>query len=86
MRKIRAKFELNHYTGLYFETILSGLSPYLLSGLVRDVDEAFLSSTIILPVDEKENIDFAWMEQFVKQRKKDLLNKIVAIYNKELDG
>lgn len=86
MRKIRAKFELNHYTGLYFETILSGLSPHLLSGLVRDVDEAFLSSTIILPVDEKGNIDFAWIEQFVKQQKKDLLNKIVAIYKKELDG
>ena len=86
MRKIRAKFKLNHYTGLYFETILSGLSPHLLSGLVRDVDEAFLSSTIILPVDEKGNIDFVWIEQFVKQQKKDLLNKIVAIYKKELDG
>ena len=35
MRKIKAKFELNQYTGLYFETILSGLSPFLLSGLVR---------------------------------------------------
>lgn len=60
MRKIKAKFELNQYTGLYFETILSGLSPFLLSGLVRDVDEAFLSSIIVLPVDEQGNIDFAW--------------------------
>lgn len=86
MRKIKAKFELNQYTGLYFETILSGLSPYLLSGLVRDVDEAFLSSTIILPVDEQGNIDFAWIEQFVKKQKKNLLDKIVSIYKKELDG
>jgi len=86
MRKIKAKFELNQYTGLYFETILSGLSPFLLSGLVRDVDEAFLSSIIVLPVDEQGNIDFAWIEQFVKQQKKELLNRIVAIYKKELDG
>ncbi len=86
MRKIKAKFELNQYTGLYFETILSGLSPFLLSGLVRDVDEAFLSSIIVLPVDEQGNIDFACLEQFVKQQKKELLNRIVAIYKKELDG
>ena len=86
MRKIKAKFELNQYTGLYFETILSGLSPYLLSGLVRDVDEAFLSSTIVLPVNEQGEIDFTWIEQFVKQQKKELLNKIVAIYKQELDG
>lgn len=86
VRNIKAKFELNKYTGLYFETVLSGLSPYLLSGLVRDVDEAFLSSIITLPVDENGKIDFEWIERFVKQQKKDLLNRIVAIYKKELDG
>lgn len=85
MRKIKSKYELNQYTGLYFETILSGLSPYLLSGLVRDVDEAFLSSTIILPVDKQENINFEWIECFVKQQKKELLNQIVTTYTKELD-
>ena len=85
VRNIKAKFELNKYTGLYFETVLSGLSPYLLSGLVRDVDEAFLSSTITLPVDDNGNIDFKWIERFVKQQKKALLDKIVAIYKKELD-
>ena len=85
VRNIKAKFELNKYTGLYFETILSGLSPYLLSGLVRDVDEAFLSSKITLPVDEKGQIDFVWIEHFVKQQKKALLDKIVAIFQKELD-
>ena len=86
VRNIKAKFELNKYTGLYFETVLSGLSPHLLSGLVRDVDEAFLSSTIILPVDDKGRIDFEWIERFVKQQKKDILDNIVAIYKKELDG
>lgn len=85
VRNIKAKFELNKYTGLYFETVLSGLSPYLLSGLVRDVDKAFLSSTITLPVDDNGRIDFEWIERFVKQQKKALLDKIVAIYQKELD-
>lgn len=85
VRIIKAKFELNKYTGLYFETVLSGLSSYLLSGLVRDVDEAFRSSTITLPVDDSGNIDFEWIERFVKQQKKALLDKIVAIYKKELD-
>lgn len=84
MRKIKANFELNQYTGLYFETVLSGLSPYLLSGLVRDVDEAFLSSKIILPIDEHDNIDFVWIERFVKERRKDLLNKVISIYTSEL--
>ena len=52
---------------------------------MRDVDEAFLSSTITLPVDDKGKIDFEWIERFVKQQKKVLLDKIVAIYKKELD-
>ena len=85
VRNIKAKFELNKYTGLYFETVLSGLSPFLLSGLVRDVDEAFLSSTIRLPVNNEGDIDFQWIESFVKQQKKSLIDKIFAIYEKELN-
>ena len=86
VRNIKAKFELNKYTGLYFETVFSGLSTYLLSGLVRDVDEAFLSSKITLPVDEEGRIDFEWIERFVKSQKKALLDEFVAIYNRELDN
>lgn len=84
VRIIRAKFELNQYTGLYFETVLNGLSEYLKSGLVRDVDDAFLSSKIALPVDSNDEIDFKWIEQFVKLQKKALLKKVVAIYTEEL--
>lgn len=85
VRHIKAKFALNKYTGLYFETVLSGLSNYLLSGLVRDVDEAFLSSTISLPVDENGGIDFEWIESYVKRQKRVLLDKVVAVYKNELD-
>ena len=83
MRKIVAKFPINQYIGLFFETDLSGLSPRLLSGLVRDVDKIFLSSTINLPVDKQWNIDFEWIEKFVKKTKKIWLDKIVAIYADE---
>ena len=86
VRKIKAKIKINQYIGLYLETVLSGLSSYLLSGLVRDVDEAFLSSTIVLPVDQQGNIDCMWIENFVKRKERDLLNKIVALYTKELDS
>lgn len=83
MRKIVAKFPINQYIGLFFETVLSGLSPRLLSGLVRDVDKIFLSSTINLPVDKQGNIDFELIEKFVKKTKKIWLDKIVAIYADE---
>ena len=86
MRKIIAKFPMNQYIGLYFEAILGKLSPCLLSGLVRDVDKAFLSSTITLPVNEQGCIDFEWIEKFVKQQKKEWLDKIVSIYADEFSS
>ena len=58
----------------------------MLSGLVRDVDKAFLSSKISLPVDEQGKIDFEWIEQFVKKQKKDFLNRVILEYAKEFDG
>lgn len=86
MRKVTAKgFELNQYTGIYFETVFSGLSSYLSSGLVRDVDEAFLSSKIMLPVDKDDNVDFNWIEQFVKQQKKALFDRVTAHYAAQFD-
>lgn len=40
MRKITCKYEIDKYAGIYLETVLNGLSNYLLSGLVRDVDKS----------------------------------------------
>jgi len=86
MRKIICKYPLNKYVGIYFETILSGLSQSLLSGLVRDVDEAFLSSKIILPVDKNGEIDFKWIEHYVKEQKKRLLSKMFEQYSNEFEN
>jgi len=76
MRKITCKYPLDKYSGVYFETILAGLSQFLQSGLVRDVDEAFLSSKIILPINAEGEIDFKWIECYVKEQKKHLLMKV----------
>ena len=84
MRKITCKYDIDKYTGIYLEAILGGLSQYLLSGLVRDVDETFLTAKINLPVDKDGNIDFDWMRRFVKEQKKIVLAEIIKKYNDEL--
>ncbi len=84
IRKIKCKYDIDKYSGIYLETILGGLSQYLLSGLVRDVDEAFLTASIYLPVDKDDNIDFEWMKHFVKEQKKKVLYEIIKKYDDEL--
>lgn len=84
MRKITCNYEVDKFIGIYLETILSGLSLYLLSSLVRDVDEAFLTAKIHLPVDKNENIDFNWMKYFVKEQKKKVLTEVIKKYDIEL--
>lgn len=85
VRKIKPKFKINNSIGLYFETVLSSLSSYLSSGLVRDVDEAFLNSSILLPVNNDNEVDFRWIEKFVDSKKKWLLEKVVDEYKTSVD-
>lgn len=84
VRKIVCHYNLNKYTGIYMETILNQLSENLLAVLVRDVDNVFLNSTIVLPVNEKDEIDFEWIESFVKQVKKNTVKEIYNDYINEL--
>lgn len=65
VRKVVPKIVLSRYSILYFTTLLNRLKPLLLSGLVRDVDNAFLSSTFLLPFKNKE-VDFAYIEMYIK--------------------
>jgi len=84
VRKISCKYPLNKYTGVYFETIFAGLSNNLLSGLVRDVDDAFLSSKIVLPITDNGDIDFEWIEKYVKEQKRCALFHLFNEYENEL--
>ena len=82
MRKIKCKYEINKYHGIYLETVLSGLSNYLLSGLVRDVDDGFLEAKIKLPVNKKGEIDFIAMENYVINYYRNMFKVIYGKYSK----
>ena len=57
----------------------------MLSGLVRDVDDIFNNSKITLPVDKDGNIDFKWMEYYVKSVQSQIIKNMYQKYIKELN-
>lgn len=65
VRKVIPKFKVNEGTALFFTVILNGLRKKLLTVLVRNVDETFLSCAVDLPVTGKGEIDFSFMERFM---------------------
>ena len=67
VRKIIPKIEIPQNATLYFTTVLNKLKPILLSVLVRNVDETFLNTTINLPINAKNKIDFEFMESFIAE-------------------
>ena len=67
VRKIIPKIEISQNATLYFTTVLNKLKPILLSVLVRNVDETFLNTTINLPINAKNKIDFEFMESFIAE-------------------
>lgn len=70
---------------LYLETILNGLTNKLLSVLVRDVEETFLNSEILLPVLENGNVDYEWMSNYVKEERKQLVHSLVGEFAGMID-
>lgn len=84
VRKIVCKYPIDKYVGIYLETVLNGLSEYLLSGLVRDVDDAFLNAEIHLPVNNSGDIDFDFIRSFVFRSKQELFVQLAERYKDEL--
>ena len=66
VRKIIPKVELTKPVAKYFEVILNKLKERLLAGLVRDVDETFLTANIYLPTKNNQP-DFEYMTNYVRQ-------------------
>ena len=59
------KFELNKYLGIYFSSMLNADTFRYNYGRKRS--QARLSSSVInLPVDDNDNIDLGWIENFIK--------------------
>ncbi len=73
---------LDDYSGLYIETVLNGLSKKLLSVIVRDVEKEFYGSTISLPVNEHDELDFDYMSNYIKENRAKLF-KIISKYIKD---
>ena len=66
IRKITPKIEIPESSILFFSTLLNKQKPRLLSVLVRDVDNVFLSTKICLPTNNGK-IDFEFMESFIAE-------------------
>ena len=77
VRKIVPKIELNKSSILFFTVIFNKQKQNLLSGLVRDVDKAFLTAKIQLPIQNGE-IDFAFMESFIAELEAERIAELEA--------
>lgn len=76
MKIITCKHEIDKYAGIYLETILNGLSKSLLSGLVREIEGIFNSSTIVLPYTKEGEVDYKWMSDYVKTKRTLILKNL----------
>lgn len=77
IRKIVPKTEFSKNAVLYFTVLLNKQKQNLLSGLVRDVDKAFLNAKINLPT-KKSQIAFDFIEKFVATLNADRLATLNA--------
>ena len=85
VRKIVPKIELNKSSILFFTVIFNKQKQNLLSGLVRDVDKAFLTAKIHLPT-QNGQIDFAFMEQFIAELEAERIVELEAERIVELEA
>ena len=65
-------------TKLFFQTLLNKLKPILLQVLVRNVDDTFRKAKITLPQTSSGEIDFAFMESFVRELEESRLRELEA--------
>lgn len=76
VKKVECIEEISEDAKLYLQTVLNGLTPKLLSYLVRDVERIFLDSDLFLPITEDGKVDYKWMELYIQTGKKLLQNQL----------
>ena len=97
VRKIIPKFDLTESSILFFSTILNQQKKVLLSVLVRNVDETFNNLQIQLPLKEKsldfsnpcdniKNIDFDFMESFIRELEEERIRELEEERIRELNA
>lgn len=77
VRKIIPKIKLSENSVLFFTALLNKLKKRLLSVLVRDVDNMFLTSIVSLPV-KNNKIDFAFVDKFIAELEAERLAELEA--------
>jgi len=80
VRKVVPKINLGKSAVLFFTVLLNKQKKNLLSGLVRDVDKAFLSAKIQLPIKNGE-INFDFMEKFIAELEAERIAELEAYLN-----
>lgn len=78
VRKIVPKIVIPEGAKLFFQTLLNLQKSSLLQVLVRNVDETFCNIKIQLPQTENKEIDFDFMESFVRELEEERLRELEA--------
>ena len=97
VRKIIPKFDLTESSILFFSTILNQQKKVLLSVLVRNVDETFNNLQVQLPLKEKsldfsnpcdniKNINFDFMESFIRELEEERIRELEEERIRELNA
>ena len=85
VRKIIPKIKLSENSVLFFTALLNKLKKRLLSVLVRDVDNMFLTSVVSLPI-KNNKIDFAFIDKFIAELEAERLAELEAERLAELEA
>ena len=78
VRKVVPKIKIPNSAVLFFQTVLNKQKQALLQVLVRNVDETFRNAIIQLPQLSNGDIDFAFMENFVRELEESRLRELEA--------
>lgn len=77
VRKIVPKVQLTKEQTLYFVTLFNALRPKLIDILVRSVDNVFLNTEVELPVTPDDQIDFDYMQNYIRATEKQTIKGVV---------
>ena len=86
VRKIVPKIEIPNKAKLFFQTILNLQKSVLLQVLVRNVDETFRNINVQLPQTSNKEIDFEFIEEFVRELERARLRELERARLRELEA
>ena len=86
VRKITPKISMSDLACHFFTGILNKQKKHLLSVLVRNVDETFRSSKVMLPVTPSGSPDYSYMETFMRAVQKLVVKDIADLADKRISA